>query len=530
MTPRVALIVDHPQRDLAGLVLTAFELCQHGVTCHLVPLNVQDTELGALAPDFVLLNYLRRYNEPLIRQLARAGIAYGLLDTEGGVFPSHREYADMLCTDPAMLHGASVICMWGPRLAEAMVQAGAFPAARVRVTGCPRFDLYAPMWRGVLEPTAADTRDTAPRILINTNYSVVNPRFTTTEQNLRACREVLNWSAETVADYTGKETVAIQETIAIAQQLARDFPRCTVVVRPHPHESAEPYERALRGLANIEFNLAGQVQEQILRAVAVVQRSCTTAIESALCDVPTLSPRWIAAPWEMPMAEAVSVPCASYAAMRARVEEMLAGRYEPSAELRAATETVVRDWFHARDGLAFRRVSDAVLAALADRNASDDRHAGRHVNPRRCARLLHGLDGPGLAPDAMQRRRHVDGLSRRVRFAFRLSPDWSFRHMRAVPSERWERSDKRFGTDDVRAIIARIEGVFAANGWPAEPVSAALGAGGAGGERGGRGGRGYGRFSQRAVTMWCAQRSESRGAPVHASHSRVAAAAGGRAS
>jgi hypothetical protein len=26
--PRIAIIVDHPQRDLAGLVLTAFRLCR----------------------------------------------------------------------------------------------------------------------------------------------------------------------------------------------------------------------------------------------------------------------------------------------------------------------------------------------------------------------------------------------------------------------------------------------------------------------------------------------------------------------
>jgi len=35
--PRIALIVDHPQRDLAGLVLTAFEFCQNGAVGHLVP-------------------------------------------------------------------------------------------------------------------------------------------------------------------------------------------------------------------------------------------------------------------------------------------------------------------------------------------------------------------------------------------------------------------------------------------------------------------------------------------------------------
>src|SRR6476661_4070842 len=46
--PRVAFIVDHPQRDLAGLTLTAFELCQKGIHSHLVPLNLQQTEVFGL--------------------------------------------------------------------------------------------------------------------------------------------------------------------------------------------------------------------------------------------------------------------------------------------------------------------------------------------------------------------------------------------------------------------------------------------------------------------------------------------------
>src|SRR5262245_61391564 len=95
-TPHIALIVDHPQRDLAGLVLTAFDLCQRGAICHLVPLNLQRTEIWALAPDFVLLNYLRRSNEQFARQLVKSRIRFGLLDTEGGVWATADEYLELL--------------------------------------------------------------------------------------------------------------------------------------------------------------------------------------------------------------------------------------------------------------------------------------------------------------------------------------------------------------------------------------------------------------------------------------------------
>ncbi|MGZ8378124.1 MAG: surface carbohydrate biosynthesis protein, partial [Gemmatirosa sp.] len=60
--PRIALVVDHPQRDLGGIVLTALALCARGATCHLVPANIAPREIWALAPDLVVLNYFRRSN------------------------------------------------------------------------------------------------------------------------------------------------------------------------------------------------------------------------------------------------------------------------------------------------------------------------------------------------------------------------------------------------------------------------------------------------------------------------------------
>src|SRR5437870_5118836 len=80
---RVVLIVDNIHRDLPGLLLVAMRLCRYGATCYLVPFNLRESETWALAPDFVLLNYLRKRNEVFARRLMDAGIQVGVLDTEG---------------------------------------------------------------------------------------------------------------------------------------------------------------------------------------------------------------------------------------------------------------------------------------------------------------------------------------------------------------------------------------------------------------------------------------------------------------
>lgn len=449
---RVALIVDHPQRDLAGLVLTAFELCQRGIACDLVPLNLQYTELWALAPDFVLLNYLRPFNELVVRQLAEAGIQYGLLDTEGAVFSGPDEYADLNCKDPAVLRGAQCVCMWGPKLADYLVARGTYARAQISVTGCPRFDLYAPGWREAMWDVPPRNGG-PPRILINTNFSIVNPRFTSSAQNIEYYHEQLGWSHEYLAEFTARETTAIGEMIAIARSLADRFPEARVIVRVHPHESPRPYHEGLCGIANAEVNERGPVQLQLFQASAVVQRSCTTAIESALAGAPTLSPRWITPPMEAPMAEAVSLGCGSPEELAACVDGILSGRHRASDEHERNVAMVLEEWFHVQDGLAFRRVGDAVMGALRP----------RAVDEGVCERFLY--------LNAYKAESRTQRAARHVRLALGLSPDWSFRHVRPVAPDAWQRGDKAFTADEVRSLVARIAAVFQAKGWPVRPVS-----------------------------------------------------------
>lgn len=454
MKESIALIVDHPQRDLAGLVLTAFELCQRGYDCHLVPLNLQDSEIWALAPDFVLLNYLRRFNEPFVRRLVQARIPYGLLDTEGAVFGSMEEYAELHCEDLALLHGARCACIWGPRVARYLLDEGLYEEARLQVTGCPRFDLYAQQWRSVVLDRDEMCGGGPPRILMNTNFSIVNPRFTTTEENIALYHAQLGWSMGRLKAFTDTERVAISETIDLARAIAQRFPECTVVVRPHPHESTEPYRSALSDVPNVELNVDGPVQPQIFRARAVVQRSCTTAIEAALGDVPTLSPRWITPPMEAPMSEAVSVGCESPEDVCSTLEMVLAGTYEPDAELRRETECVISEWFHRRDGLAFRRVADAVSAATTGE---------RKVDEELCRRFMHGLyvDERNSDPHFAHRIRHLLGVS----------PHWSFRRLRSVPEEWWAESDKVFTPEQVRTLASRVERAARDSGGEVRPVN-----------------------------------------------------------
>jgi hypothetical protein len=166
-----------------------------------------------------------------------------------------------------------------------------------------------------------------------------------------------------------------------------------------------------------------------LRAAAVVQRSCTTAIEAGLAGVPALSPVWIPIFEEMPAAEAVSIPCASPEALEDALTGALAGELELPPSRQAALRSIVSDWFLAIDGAAHQRVA----AGIVSRTTAGDR----------AARALRFATGP-------PRQRARSWIKAAVPPSL-----WRLRPGRREPA--WRRSEKQFSLEQVAAVIEGLE-------------------------------------------------------------------------
>ena len=120
----------------------------------------------------------------------------------------------------------------------------------------------------------------------------------------------------------------------MATRLATDYPGQRIVLRPHPFEDPEPYRQRVGHLANVVLSDRRPIHPLICRSAAVMQRSCTTAIESVAAGVAALSPQWIPAPAVVPVAEAVSVPVESVRGPPRRgLDEILDGTYRPTPAL-----------------------------------------------------------------------------------------------------------------------------------------------------------------------------------------------------
>lgn len=439
---RVAIIVDNPFRDLPGVVLLARELAAAGLTCLLVPINLEWREIGALAPDAVVLTNIRAPRQEFAAHLVNAGIKVAVLENEGGVMPNFDTYRRMTAPDAALFRRLSCFCTWGPKVAGLARDEAWYRPEQVVVTGAPRFDFYAPQWRAAaLEASAELEAYREPLILINGSFPRSNPRFATPEQ------EVANWQRlgfdrEHIVRFRDIEHRAMLGMAEVANHLARQFPSVRVVYRPHPFERTETYEPLLEKRDNLELLKVGTVEGWILRSTVIVHRNSTTAIEAAMCGKPALLPTWLPTAETLDACDAVSVKCDTWESLDARIAEALAGTWTPDADLRADIDRTIGDWFCAIDGRSHVRVAQALT-----------RHCtpGASVDVDACRRMHYGWRESQLTP------RSRVGIA--IRMALGIPVTFSFvEAANRDPGERWAQSEKFFDAARVQSLLVAIEG------------------------------------------------------------------------
>lgn len=446
---RITLIVDNPYRDLPGSVLLGMALCQRGARVFLAPMNLINREVWSLAPDYVAINYLRSNNQRLVDHFLRAGMGVGVLDTEGGVFSSLETYARLLAPDDAVRHAVDDYFCWGPRMADEVVERGWFLPDQVTITGHPRFSYYVAPWRqAALRASPYADGLPLPLVLINSNFPVVNPAFKTPEEETRMLVERFGFDEAFVRGWVDRQQQTLDGMAALANRLAERFPQVTFVYRPHPFEKVETYDHLLdlETRPNLHLIKRGAVDGWILRASAVIQRSCSTAIEAAIAGVPALSPVWLPTGLEQQTAESVSVPCASEEELIARVEAALGGDLALPPAVQASLDQVIADWFYKMDGSAHERVAGALAGSLQGK--------GRAVSLDYCREGAYGmLDVDGGASWKNRAR----ALARKVPG---LPIDWSFKLWRNLSgTSEWDEGEKHFDLGDIRRVVEAVQPV-----------------------------------------------------------------------
>lgn len=422
--PRVCLIVDNPLRDLDGLVLLGWQLARRGVDAWLVPMYEQSFDVRVVDADLVLVNYVRANNLDHVMAYRREGIRVGVLDTEGVGGKTPAEFAALV----AASGGAAAVdlyCVWGVAQQQALVEVGAVPQDRIQVTGCPRYDYCAPPWKNAL-PLPAE----APGyVLVNTNFPVINPRFSDGADNEMANAVKAGFSREFAESYVGDARLAHAGMLALMDTVLTRWPGQRFILRPHPFESHECY-RPLERHANFALRQEGTSVEWLNQARALLHLNCSTAVEAAMLGKPALSPGWLDTPTlHVPGPSSVSRLAASSEELLEALDAVLCSSMPVDERQNSQPMRALQALYHEIDGHAAERVALAIIAAL-----------GQPLNPV-----------AGLAPHVKSRA----VLALRNLLGHRMATQLV--GLRQPPSESARRIAKLFTVDQVQSLLERLQ-------------------------------------------------------------------------
>ncbi len=184
---------------------------------------------------------------------------------------------------------------WGDVQARDVSSKAPEAAAKVAVTGNPRFDVLRPELRAIFDGDVEAIRKAHGRfILLATNFSRYN-HFMGDKVWIEFLRQ--RGTAETDAkvafyrrwhDYIGS---LYDGFVAAVPVLARAFPNHKIVVRPHPSENHDAWRANVAGVRNVEVVFEGNAIPWIAAADALIHNSCTTGVEAYMLGRPVIAYR-----------------------------------------------------------------------------------------------------------------------------------------------------------------------------------------------------------------------------------------------
>lgn len=364
----VGIIVDHPKRDLPGIALIAYEFVRRGAVAHVIPLYDQATDVPLLGLDALIVNFARPANLALVKSYTDMGIPVYVLDTEGGVLTERGANSPAMLADYIRGSGFAQILtgyfFWGGQLRDAFVANSGMSAERLHTTGCPRFDYCSSKWRDTLK------YDVEGYVLVNANFSLVNPLFSRSPEHERDTLIAAGWQPEYVGVMLRDMRQIMKGFLHEIVKVARDYPNKRFLVRPHPFERYQIYEHAFAGCPNVVVTGGGSVLNVIVHSTCVLHLNCGTAIEALMLGRLPVSLEYLNT--EMmarhgPLPSQVSYSAHSYEELRDAVgqSEVLTSEFD----FQGRYNRYVQPWFYDNDGGAAVRIADTVIASLLNRRS-----------------------------------------------------------------------------------------------------------------------------------------------------------------
>jgi len=430
----VALILDNPKRDLSGIARLASELVQRKLSVAIVGFNIYGEKgvIESINPALILLNYYRKSNWKFVSRLRwkYPKIIFTALETEG-LFPSLNHWNAVLPRKCITRSSLDAYFSWGAAHGNYLRTTGHFRKVRITVTGQPRFDVYASAKGRKLN---SETRC----ILINTNFPLANPRFSTPA--LEAKGTALYTGERRAKALIERAANSLLEFKHLTRVLAKEFSNWEIRIRPHPFESPQPYEELVESHGNVTLSQHSQVDADLQEAAFLVQLDCTTGIEAALLGTPSAWPGWIPSQAEQTKVRKHLPKAETLEQLIGRIRSAIAEGVTRGTPNLVDTESLLSDYVCTTDGKSAERLAKTIENLVISRRTI--RQIRWLLVPCQLATLPGHLSS--ILKDSIQS---------------------NSRKAESQPLKQWQRTAKRFGRQEIERALPELKDKIQEREW-----------------------------------------------------------------
>jgi len=367
---RVGIIIDNPIRDLQGSILIGLELINLGIEAVLIPMYQQGTDVPLIRLDAIIVNYIRLNNIELIRFYKKMGIPLFVLDTEGGVLSENGADAPSNWAKWLQKNGVANLIsgyfFWGRRLYDAFYKYSGIDTKKLYVTGSPRFDICSRRWRSLLKYKMQNF------VLINTNFSAINPLYTVTAEAEKKMFAHSGWNRTYIEKLFNDLQCVFHRYLIEIERLISENPGNQFLIRPHPFENRSIYIKTFKKYENTTVDACGSIFNIINNANCVIHLNCGTSVEAILLEKVPISLEYLNTETlrlHSPLPSQLSYHVESFEHLNnvlRSIDDMSA-----SFDFSGLYREYIQPWFNDVDGFAGKKIADILSKNLKTKPHND---------------------------------------------------------------------------------------------------------------------------------------------------------------
>ncbi len=286
------------------------------------------------------------------------------LDEEGLVYFDAQIYKELRVFRPCM-EKVGLFFAWGQDQASIMAPELGDLAERVKLTGNPRFDLLTPRFLPLYQEDVEEINDKYGRILlINTNFGFINrPISKKDRQKFFSQFPLYQKRPYFFENWMQEQQKVMDSFVEVLPALRKRYPEHSIVIRPHPSESLEPWEELCSKHQGMYTNREGGVIPWILGSDIVIHWNCTTAIEAFLLGVPATAYRKsCSGQYTQPLPNGVSFHAINEEELFEQIDKAVVQKLVPEEAELVRRKKLVKHHIHSFDGsLASEAIVDYLL-------------------------------------------------------------------------------------------------------------------------------------------------------------------------